>query len=117
MLRTDEIQRYDKSLCGERISVMQYGELGPVEIGTCCCLVCVDSKIGTLLPSYGCDSTTANYIVNTLNEKVSSRGEAGLIRATDEVCKHADEILVKTELISRRLCIPSKTSAQIMNDR
>ena len=116
-LRNDEIFRYDKSLCGERISVRPYGELGPVEIGTCCCLVCVDSKIGTLLPSYGCDRRTANYIVETFNEKIASRGESALTCATEQVGERADEILAKTELISRMLCVPSETSAQNMTDR
>lgn len=116
-LRNDEIFRYDKSLCGERISVRPYSELGPVGIGACCCLVCVDSKIGTLLPSYGCDRRTANSIVDTFNEKIASRGERALTRATEKVGERADEILAKTELISRMLCRPSETSAQNMIDR
>lgn len=116
-LRDYEVVRYDKSLCGEYISVRPYGEVGPVKIGTYCCLVCVDSKIGTLLQSYGCDRKSANYIVNALNEKIASRGEAAVTRAIEQAGKQADEILVKTELISRMLCIPFNTSAQHINDR
>jgi hypothetical protein len=51
------------------------------------------------------------------NEKIASRGETALTGATEQVVERADEILAKTELISRKLCKSSETSAQNMIDR
>jgi hypothetical protein len=115
MLRNDEVVRYDKTLCGERISFTAYKDLGSVEVGTCCCLVCVDSKIGTVLPSYGCDREAANFIVSELHDKSAIRGEAALTKSADEVFNQAEDILAKTVLITRGLTNLTKTYQ--MDDR
>lgn len=118
-LRNDEIVRYDKSLCGGHVSARPYGELGPVEIATCCCFVCVDSKIGTIFPSYCYDRRAANSIANTLNEIFFARtGDVGLTLATEHVGRLADEIVVKSELIARKQGIQTvRITAQNMIDR
>ena len=40
-----------------------------------------------------------------------------MTRAIEQASKQTDEKLVKTEQISRMLCIPFKTLAEHMNDR
>jgi hypothetical protein len=118
-LKKEEVIRYDKTVCGERVSVRSYGSVGSVEIATCCCFVCVDSNIGTLIPSYGCDRDAVNFIVSELNELLSNRGGSALTTALDEVVVQTDEIHTKTGLIARhmKIEIPESTSSLIMDDR
>ena len=67
--------RSDVALCGERTSLRTYNELGTVEPGFCCCFVCVDSNIGTLMPSFGCDRDNVNYIVAQLQARIHAHGD------------------------------------------
>ena len=46
-LRHDTVTRHDTALCGERVSVRPYAELGTVQAGSCGCLLCVDYSGGS----------------------------------------------------------------------
>lgn len=102
-LRKEEVIRHDKTLCGERISVRPYHELGSVETGLCCCFVCVDSNLGTIIPSFGCDRDAVNCIVQELNERVASRGDAAQVLTSLKVAARTNEINEKMELIAQHL--------------
>jgi hypothetical protein len=116
-LGKDEVTRYDKTLCGERISVRPYGSFGSVEISQCGCFVCVDSDLGTLLPSYGCDRDAVNCIANELRERISKQGETARSTAVHD---QANNILGKAEVLLRHFvssCTETSTSTMTMDDR
>jgi hypothetical protein len=103
MLRKDVVLRHDKTLCGERISVRQYGELGLIESGQCCCFVCVDSNLGTIIPSFGCDRDAVNCIISELRERVVKRGDAAQLEISKLVVAKTIEINDKMDIIARHL--------------
>jgi hypothetical protein len=103
MLRKDVVLRHDKTLCGERISVRQYGELGRIESGQCCCFVCVDSNLGTIIPSFGCDRDAVNCIISELRERVVKRGDAAQLEISKLVVAKTIEINDKIDIIARHL--------------
>jgi hypothetical protein len=102
-LRKEEVIRHDVTLCGERVSVRPYGDLGSVETGFCCCFVCIDSNLGTLMPSFGCDRDATNFIVHELNARMASRGDAAQIQMAKDVVARTSEINEKMELITKHL--------------
>jgi hypothetical protein len=70
-LREHDVERHDRNLCGSRSSTRPYQQLGHggVVVSSCCCLVCADSALGTILPGSGCDRDAVNIIAQTLRER------------------------------------------------
>lgn len=119
-LGKDGVTRYDKTICGERISVRQYGTFGSVEISMCCCFVCVDSDIGTLMPSYGCDRDAVNCIANELRERISNHGETALTTVVNRIHDQTNCIHAKADFLLQHIVNSTdeaSTSAMTMDDR
>jgi hypothetical protein len=74
-LRRHDVERHDRSVCGGRRSTRPYDQLGRVVVSDCFCLVCVDSKLGTILPGNGCDRDTCNIIAQTLRDRQQQQGD------------------------------------------
>ena len=95
--------REDRSICGKRTSSRPYGELGAVEFGFCCCFVCVDSNLGTIMPSFGCDRDAVDAIVRGLNERVKRRGDSAQIKLSERIAAKAAVVEEKMDAISKLL--------------
>jgi hypothetical protein len=102
-LRTYEVIRHDKTLCGERDTVLPYSELGSIETGLFCCFVCVDSNLGTIIPSFGCDRDAVECIVKELNARVVNRGDAAQLGISKQIIAKVDSIDKKMDCIVKHL--------------
>jgi len=102
-LHKDSVTRHDVALCGERTSLRPYSVLGRVEPGFCCCFICVDSNLGTIMPSFGCDREHVNYIVAQLQERSKAHVDDRRRNLQDAVVHRAASIHEKTELLNRYL--------------
>jgi hypothetical protein len=102
-LRTYEVIRHDKTLCGERDTVLPYSELGSIETGLFCCFVCVDSNLGTIIPSFGCDRDAVECIVKELNARVVNRGDAAQLGISKQIIAKVDSIDEKIDCIVKHL--------------
>jgi len=102
-LRPDTLTRHDTALCGERVSVRKYAELGTVQAGSCGCLLCVDysgsgtaANGGSLLPSFGCDREMVDYIITELLARQTARGAAANRELQERVAARTEVIREKT---------------------
>jgi hypothetical protein len=102
-LDSDEAVRFDKAICGERISRRPYGELGSVENNFFCCFVCVDSNLGTIMSGWGCDSEKAKELANALKERMRSRGDTQQILLIEKILHKTNDINEKVDLLKKHL--------------
>lgn len=85
ILDAEEATRIDKAICGSRISVRPYGELGVVEKNTFCCFVCFDSSLGTIMTGWGCDNDKADMFVSCMKERINDRGDGAHAILSDQI--------------------------------
>jgi hypothetical protein len=100
--------------------VRQYGAFSSVEISMCCCFVCVDSDLGTLIPSYGCDRDAVNCIANALRERISNQEEAAFASAVNHVHDQTSSIHGKVDALLQHIMSSNdetSTLAMTMVDR
>lgn len=96
-LRDNDVERYDRSICGARTSTRPYENVGRVEISNCFCLVCVDSELGTIMPGWGCDRNTADRVVKELR----GRQQQGKInQLSRQILERSTSIERKMEILS-----------------
>ena len=94
---TEDATRMDRALCGSRVSVRPYGELGTVEKNTCCCFVCFDSDFGTLMTGWGCDNKKADLFVRCMKERMTDRGDAAQAILSDQITERSISVNQKLD--------------------
>jgi hypothetical protein len=99
VLEKDEVTKTAKSVCGWSEYQRTYAELGAVEKSLCCCFVCIDSSIGTIIPGWGCSTEAADAIAEELNSRVSARGDAAQLQASEETLQRIQAIESKLDTI------------------
>lgn len=99
ILEKDEVTKTEKSVCGWSESQRTYAELGAVEKSWCCCFVCIDSSIGTIIPGWGCNSEVADAIAEELNSRVSARGGATQLERSEETLQRIQAMASKLDII------------------
>lgn len=109
ILNAEEATRIDKAICGSRLSVRPYGELGTVEKNTFCCFVCFDSNLGTVMTGWGCDSENADLFVRCMKERINDRGDAAQAILSDQIIERSMSVNQKLDRVMLHIGMnPSK---------
>jgi hypothetical protein len=63
----------------------------------------VDSNLGTIIPSFGCDRDAVECIVRELKARVTDRGDAAQLGISEQIIAKVDSIDEKIDCIVKRL--------------
>lgn len=115
-MEAEELVRKDKAICGERMTQRSYKDLGTVEQSFFCCLVCVDTELGTIISGWGCEAKKSEILVEKLRKLVKEHPrDQKLSQLVNSMQLKTTEVVEKLELIEK--FIRASPMPNAMNDR
>ena len=96
----DEKLLYKTTNCfGEQKRSINYGELGAVDVGQCCCFYALNTNIGPIQPGFGCDEALVKEIYGALKEKCNLKGDIATRKTAEDSFEMTRQLNEKVDLL------------------